>query len=171
MQIQGRKYFPKYQIHNDYADIISELLISGFGDEIVDDIKYQYILSGVSYFINKRKAFEISNTFGISLFFNDRFYKPCWSFEYDSIESKEDFRRMKNLSNEKLLLIQDDIFELCEVFLMFGSNNLYDCCDLFEKCSDQMNCFHKNQKRARFCTYRRKLKKGIVFIGKNRNID
>ena len=47
----------------------------------------------------------------------------------------------------------------------------FDCCNSFNECSDARKCIHPNQEFAAGCGYKRILKSGRVFFGKNRNID
>lgn len=46
----------------------------------------------------------------------------------------------------------------------------FDCCSSFKKCSDALECVHKDNPIFDTCTYRKKLESGIVFYGKNQNI-
>lgn len=47
----------------------------------------------------------------------------------------------------------------------------FDCCNSFNECSDARECIHPNRQFAAGCGYKRILKSGRVFFGKNRNID
>lgn len=46
----------------------------------------------------------------------------------------------------------------------------FDCCSRYEACSDAMRCIHPFPNFSIKCAYRKNLKKGKVFYGKNRNI-
>lgn len=46
----------------------------------------------------------------------------------------------------------------------------FDCCSRVEQCSDAKMCIHPDKKLAFKCGYRRILKGGRVFFGKNRNV-
>lgn len=46
----------------------------------------------------------------------------------------------------------------------------FDCCSRFEACSDAKGCIHPDRHLAADCGYRRILKDGRIFFGKNRNI-
>lgn len=46
----------------------------------------------------------------------------------------------------------------------------FDCCSRFEKCSDAMKCINPNPNIATGCGYRKIMKKGRIFHGKNRNV-
>lgn len=46
----------------------------------------------------------------------------------------------------------------------------FDCCSSFKKCSDALECVHKDNSIFDVCTYRKKLEAGIVFYGKNTNV-
>ncbi len=43
----------------------------------------------------------------------------------------------------------------------------FDCCSRYEQCSDALQCVHPNPSVAIGCRYRRNLKQGKVFYGKN----
>ncbi len=47
----------------------------------------------------------------------------------------------------------------------------FDCCSLFEACSDAKACVHPDPAFSMLCGYRKILKSGRVFYGRNRNID
>ena len=46
----------------------------------------------------------------------------------------------------------------------------FGCCSRYEACSDAMKCIHPNPDMALRCTYRKNIKKGRIFYGKNKNI-
>lgn len=46
----------------------------------------------------------------------------------------------------------------------------FGCCSRYEACSDAMKCIHPNPDMAIRCTYRKNMKKGRIFYGKNKNI-
>lgn len=46
----------------------------------------------------------------------------------------------------------------------------FGCCSRYEACSDAMKCIHPNPDMAIHCTYRKNMKKGKIFYGKNKNI-
>lgn len=46
----------------------------------------------------------------------------------------------------------------------------FGCCSRYEACSDAMKCIHPNPDMAIRCAYRKNLKKGRIFYGKNKNI-
>ncbi|MEG1240238.1 MAG: hypothetical protein RSD46_02700, partial [Oscillospiraceae bacterium] len=49
--------------------------------------------------------------------------------------------------------------------------DLFSCCSRYDACSDAKDCIHPDKKVSAACTYRRKLRQGIIFFGKNRNVD
>ena len=59
----------------------------------------------------------------------------------------------------KILAAQVDMFPV-----EFG------CCSRYEACSDAMRCIHPDSDTAIKCAYRKNLKKGRIFYGKNKNI-
>ena len=46
----------------------------------------------------------------------------------------------------------------------------FDCCDQFEACSDVRHCVLKDHSYAMQCGYRKILKSGKIYFGKNRNV-
>lgn len=46
----------------------------------------------------------------------------------------------------------------------------FDCCSRFEECSDARRCTNPNVDIATGCGYRKIIKKGHIYYGKNRNI-
>ena len=46
----------------------------------------------------------------------------------------------------------------------------FGCCSRYEACSDAMKCIHPDSDMAIKCAYRKNLKQGKVFYGKNKNI-
>ena len=47
----------------------------------------------------------------------------------------------------------------------------FSCCSRYMECSDSLRCLMSNKDMAMRCGYRKSLMKGLVFYGKNRNID
>lgn len=47
---------------------------------------------------------------------------------------------------------------------------VFGCCSLYEQCSDEKKCIHKDLKFSYGCYYRKNLADGKIFYGKNRNI-
>lgn len=74
--------------------------------------------------------------------------------------------------------IAEDIYRFESIILaiydyreMESSGQLFDCCHRYLDCSDAKDCIHPDMEFQKRCTYRRKLKQGIIFFGKNRNVD
>lgn len=47
----------------------------------------------------------------------------------------------------------------------------FDCCSRYMECSDAKACVHPDKSFALGCGYRKVLHSGLIFYGKNRNID
>ncbi len=47
----------------------------------------------------------------------------------------------------------------------------FDCCSRFEECSDVKKCTNPNSDFALACGYRKIMKQGRIFFGKNRNVE
>ncbi len=64
--------------------------------------------------------------------------------------------------------------QCCDAFVQLVSlaadkYHTFDCCGMYEQCSDAMQCLNSSDD-ALGCTYRKNLKAGRIFYGKNRNI-
>lgn len=46
----------------------------------------------------------------------------------------------------------------------------FDCCSRFEECSDAKRCTNPNPELALVCGYRKIMKQGRIFFGKDRNV-
>lgn len=73
----------------------------------------------------------------------------------DSVEDMLKYEKMLC----KILAMQIDTFPVD-----FG------CCSRYESCSDAMRCIHPDSNMAIKCAYRKNLKNGRIFYGKNKNI-
>ncbi len=93
-------------------------------------------------------------------------------------------KNIKSLKDATRLLLPDEvspdfkklianILSHCPAFIEknYVPEDTFDCCSRFEKCSDALRCIHPDPLFAAGCSYRKKLNQGIVFCGKNRNID
>ncbi len=52
-----------------------------------------------------------------------------------------------------------------------GEYRTFDCCARYQECSDAQKCVHPRITEALGCTYGKRLRAGIIYYGKNRNID
>lgn len=89
-------------------------------------------------------------------------------FKITQIKSQPDFIRVHFTS-------LSDIEEMKSAFISIAkalpTPYTFDICHRFEACSDALKCINPDQKHALECSYRKKLENGIVFFGKNRNIE
>lgn len=76
------------------------------------------------------------------------------------------FHSVEELSSHKQLIL--DIYDYRE---REARGALFDCCHRYSECSDARSCTHPDREIAMCCSYRRKLKEGIIFYGENRNIE
>lgn len=74
------------------------------------------------------------------------------------IDDKTDFSIMHNAFVET--------YEYC----LRASAEGFDCCSRYIDCSNNKACIHPDKQFAGGCRYRQKLRTGIIFFGKNRNI-
>lgn len=55
--------------------------------------------------------------------------------------------------------------------ITYSFPNDFDCCCRVEQCSDARQCIHPNSALAVGCSYRKVLRSGRIFYGKNRNVE
>lgn len=73
-------------------------------------------------------------------------------------------------SIEELLSNKQLIFDIYDYREREAKGVLFDCCHRYLECSDALSCIHPDSQFAMCCSYRRKLKDGVVFYGRNRNV-
>jgi hypothetical protein len=72
------------------------------------------------------------------------------------------------------LSIINTVVPLVDTIIRAAINRIpkaYDCCSLYEKCSDAKKCVHPDKKGSLQCGYKRILESGTIYYGKNRNIE
>lgn len=60
-----------------------------------------------------------------------------------------------------------DLYNYC---MELNSSDSFDCCSRYMQCSDALKCVNPHPEVYKYCKYKNKLKNGIVYYGKNRNI-
>lgn len=88
------------------------------------------------------------------------------NFDAEPMSGNEFFRVVIN-SPEMLEQICKKIYNYCRNDIRAD----FACCHLYEECSDKMMCINPMKQRGLLCGYRKKLESGIVYYGKNRNVD
>lgn len=81
----------------------------------------------------------------------------------------KDYRRIPLSDLLDISLYQEDIRNSLES-IIDGITKEFDCCHRFEECSNAKACTHPDKKFALLCGYRKILKNGHIFYGKNRNV-
>lgn len=76
------------------------------------------------------------------------------------------FDILKTLDSiEDILIYKYNYLRLHEPVDSFG------CCSRYLSCSNEKKCLQNDIKLSKGCAYKKNLDKGIIFYGKNRNID
>ena len=95
-------------------------------------------------------------------------------FNADNLKSMPDCRRVScdsegdlyNLIIHNIKTVLDDFIEKTE-----QPSETFGCCMRYTECSDAKICLHPNKQYSRGCIYRTNLEKGLIFYGKNKNIE
>ena len=90
------------------------------------------------------------------------------NFQISQIKSVPDFIRVHFSSLEDIKNMKESFISIIKSFPMPIA---FDVCSRYMQCSDAFQCVDPDPKHALGCSYKRKLEQGIVFFGKNRNID
>lgn len=85
--------------------------------------------------------------------------KPHNDYTKIKIDSFENINQYVNMLQEVLQVVID----------RFPKD--FDCCSRYLECSDAKRCVHPDTEFAVKCGYRKILRRGRIFYGKNRNID
>lgn len=70
-----------------------------------------------------------------------------------------------------------EIFQYQELLCLAAEREIqllpleFDCCHLYTECSDAKCCIHPDKDFTKGCRYKRILRSGKIYYGKNRNID
>lgn len=155
------------RIYNELINVLSD---AGYD---ISKVKFEHRIpnSSTSYYAITILDQSCINIRGIKIEYIEippRYIKLFnkYGLQLEFIKSKDWARLPANgfsFINYKDLAIE--IFEDCL------SSEGFDCCSRYMQCSDAKNCVHPDLLFAGQCRYRQKLKQGIIFYGKNRNVD
>ena len=178
-----------------FFDMVTEQL--SFDDEISDERKaFKLIYPQLNDILDNAPMDsdvllfkELNNCSSIyflspsSIFFQIRFRKNARYLlipESYGVELPQNAPISKTKSDAGMIRIAldspDDILKytsaLRDVLLALSNRNQeYGCCSRYEACSDAKACVHPDIKTALGCQYRKNLKAGKIFYGKNRNVE
>lgn len=107
--------------------------------------------------------------------------KPMLSVPTSVLLSTESFSSMVNKPHSDYTKLKIDSFENIDQYVNMLQEILqvvidrfpkdFDCCSRYLACSDAKRCVHPNTEFSLKCGYRKILRRGRIFYGKNRNID
>ena len=122
--------------------------------------------------------FKESNTlFRISFRGKQNYISIPYKYEY-LVPKDVEYKKLKNeqtyfsimLSDENELLKHSQLLVLILKETLFSFPTEFGCCSRYNECSDAKKCVNPNPEMAIKCMYRKNLKNGKIFYGKNRNI-
>ena len=93
------------------------------------------------------------------------------SCEEDTGKKRDGFMHMVFMPTEKSVLFFADMLCLILDAAIDSIPKEFDCCSRVEECSDARKCINPYPELALRCGYRKIMKSGRIFYGKNRNID
>lgn len=80
-----------------------------------------------------------------------------------------DYKKIPLIDLDDIQAYQQEIADSLENIINNISKD-FDCCHLFEECSNAKVCVHQDKDFALMCGYRKILKSGRIFYGVNRNV-
>ena len=157
-----------------YAQMIEDIINKAFEHEPKHDciLRKNKTLLGVSYFFYNSELLSLSVYEGKSVCYirvnKDvllRFVNICLYNIKSGI--KDTYVKIYDtdyvLLNNLILYLKDYFDQAAPIE--------FDCCSRYIECSNNLKCVQPNIEYSIMCSYRKKLNKGIVFYGKNRNVD
>lgn len=127
---------------------------------------------GYSFFMYKFKTFEY--TFGKNYLLvyetalNDNIFNM---FKHYYIDTEKTDHYIRFIVNDDTPI--DSINMLLSALYKYSKDNIkpdHDCCHQYIECSNIGHCVTPLKEISVFCSYRKKLEKGIIFFGINRNV-
>lgn len=154
---------PEKEVIASFFDFVENYILIGHNivsfdaNFLYDSIKYNLNLDMKNDFIDTLRLAK-------KLVPNLESYKLNSLIEQFGIKNKKPHQALSDCyaTNSLYLYLRDYIYAFDERF---------GCCSLYLECSNQRKCTHPDRLLAKNCSYKHKLKKGIIFFGKNRNID
>lgn len=167
---QERQFY--FRVKQLFLSILSEM------EDAADNCTFKSIKNGkgvsISFFDEHNKSFWVyqgkkSNKLEI---------KSIYTSFVDSMDALYGTCMPKDgLYSERLDLL-DELYQfgqiICDIYTyreLEAKGRLFDCCHRYEECSDARDCTHPDKDFRMRCSYRQKLKQGIIFFGKNRNVS
>ena len=111
----------------------------------------------------KKTKLEWKSTY---LFTVDSFSEYYKNAEVKNKRIVEYLSRPSDLNRFEQLIL--DIYDYRE---REAKGKLFDCCHRYLECSNQRDCTNPDKEISDCCTYRRRLKQGIIFFGPNRTVE
>lgn len=138
-----------------------------------DDLIFQKNAEYSSVYFCKNLIFRIKirkNSSYISISTKHPEMFPNMKLTQNKTDIKASFYRCDLADTGDIIRYSD---ELCSILDKAINSQPKECdiCDLYLECSNSKKCVHKNREFSLHCGYKRILKNGIIFYGKNRNVD
>lgn len=154
-------------------------------DESLGETEYRNVISlrlnldhSVSFNFPKQKAFDCSATStGYMFKFRESYYNalcnsPDVSLDGFAVTKSNGLIRV-DVPADSFDEAVNQVFSISEKYIdeWFSPDYHFDCCSSYMECSNERKCVSTDETGLLCCTYRRKLKRNVIFYGKNRNVD
>lgn len=87
-----------------------------------------------------------------------------------SVETSTKWLKVEINEPTDIFIYKQLVIDLYNYCMGLNSSDSFDCCSRYMQCSDALKCVNPHPEVYKYCKYKNKLKKGIVYYGKNRNI-
>ena len=135
------------------------------GSDILTSARIQF--KNASYTLISANYTRKSKQINVHLCYEFLLREKLLPFTYASTKSDTVWLHVDISAPTDLSYIEDVI---CKSYDDSPFRESFACCGLYEKCSDEKKCIHKDLQYAKACQYRKNLESGRIFYGKNRNI-
>lgn len=156
------------RIYTEFQDAIAQAQAGYDLDKV--QLKYRPQKSSASYYAIElfgQPCMNIKGTKNIYLEFSFKIDKHLDAFEVPVDRSRSSSLTRISISAFSFKQYPALATEIYEEFLM---TNGFDCCSRYLECSEEERCIHPDIMMAGQCTYRQKLRAGLIFYGSKRNV-
>lgn len=155
-----------------YENIVKILKGADNGDDVLTSFKnnknYTTISFGENIVCLKIKFGKNLSFFAVSPRFKKILQKNNILY---TVERSTMWLRVKINKPSDIFMYHQLILDLYNFCLELNSGVSFDCCSRYMQCSDVLKCVNPYPEVYKYCKYKTKLKNGIIFYGKNRNIQ
>lgn len=161
------------QFYNNVVDILNESARTEIKPKFRESKSKSKSYSSISFSsgsaeIQIEEKLKVSSRFGVKPYCKNILTKL--GIEFSEMKSSN-YLYINISAPEDAFLYKELFYYIYDNVLLRESPDSFDCCSRYMQCSDNLECVNPHAEVSRYCRYKTKLKKNIVFYGKNRTIE